>query len=125
MRIDYGGLLSLDDIESIAHRLNEYGSDQAAAGAVAQKSLRAFISEIDSTLSEISSLEELDVLGLIPLALIGGLSPSECCGPNRMIPERDRFRIDQADADRAPRHVERSHEAADKRARDPQSALLH
>jgi hypothetical protein len=60
MLIDCGGLLSLDDIESIAHRLNEYDSDQDAAGAVAQKSLRAFISEIDSTLSEISSLDELD-----------------------------------------------------------------
>jgi hypothetical protein len=56
-----GGALSLDDIESVAHSLYECGSDQDAASDAARESLRAFISQIDYTLSEISSLDELDV----------------------------------------------------------------
>jgi hypothetical protein len=60
MLVDYGGALSLDDIERVADTLYEYGSDQEAASDAARESLRAFISDIDSTLSEISSVDELD-----------------------------------------------------------------
>jgi hypothetical protein len=60
MLVDYGGALSLDDIESVADQLYEYGWDQDAAGDAAREALRAYISDIDSTLSEISSLDELD-----------------------------------------------------------------
>ena len=60
MLVDYGGSLGLDDIESVAHTLYEYGSDQDAAGDAARMSLRAFISDIHTTLSEISALDELD-----------------------------------------------------------------
>jgi predicted ATPase len=60
MLVDYAGALSLDDIESVAFRLCEHGRDQGAAGDVVRKALKAYIRDIDSTLSEISSLEELE-----------------------------------------------------------------
>src|SRR5689334_3725449 len=55
---------------------------------------------------------------------ICGLSPSQCRGANGVIPERDCFRIEQADGYRAPCHVKRRHKAADERARDAQPMLL-
>jgi hypothetical protein len=63
MLVDYGGTLSLDDIESLAYALYECGGDQDAAGDAARAALRAYISDIDSTLSEITSLDELDDFG--------------------------------------------------------------
>jgi hypothetical protein len=60
MLVDYAGALSLDDIESLAFRLCEHGWDQGAAGDVVRKALKTYIRDIDSTLSAINSLEELD-----------------------------------------------------------------
>jgi hypothetical protein len=61
MLVDYGGSLGLDDIESIVRRLYECGWNRDATDEAAREALRAFISEIDSTLSsEIESLEQLD-----------------------------------------------------------------
>ena len=57
---EYGYALSLDTIKSVSKSLSQYGSDKAASAKASSEALKGYLGEIDSTLSEIRSLDELD-----------------------------------------------------------------
>ena len=57
---EYGYALSLDTINSVSRSLSQYGSDKAASAKASSEALKGYLGEIDSTLSEIRSLDELD-----------------------------------------------------------------
>jgi len=60
MLSDYGGLLSLDDVEAISDKLLKYGKDDADARAAVRAALVAQIDGIDNELDTIDTLDDLD-----------------------------------------------------------------
>jgi hypothetical protein len=56
----FGDALTLEEIRSVADALHESGFDQAAAGDAACAALTGYIGELSSTLSDLSSMRQLD-----------------------------------------------------------------
>jgi len=57
---DYGAALTLDDMKSVAKHLCEYGSDKDAAAKASAAALEGYLTNLDTVLYDLSSVEELE-----------------------------------------------------------------
>ncbi len=60
MLTDYGGSLSLDDIQSVTKSLFEFGVNEDAASKASYDSLTGYIENLSETLDELGSVSELE-----------------------------------------------------------------
>ncbi len=67
---NYGSVLTLDTIKSVTQSLLNYGSDDRLATKAATVALKGYLHELDSVLSEITSVDELNSLELELKALM-------------------------------------------------------
>lgn len=60
MLIDYSASLNIEEIESVADALFEFGNDENFAGEATRSAIGSYLDDIDSVLSEITTMTELD-----------------------------------------------------------------
>lgn len=56
----WGGAITLDDLDAIASKLTQFGTDQSKAKAAVHSALRYFIDNIDETLRDYETLDDLE-----------------------------------------------------------------